>query len=102
MPLRARRPAIRRPGDGPQIRGRYDDGQRSEAKRPGSEETQGRQEQEEGSRRGARSLRAAAQVYGVDTDAVALKVKQEFAAREKAKKASKPEPKPALKAKRVP
>jgi ParB family chromosome partitioning protein len=50
---------------------------------------------------GGKTLRAAAQVYGIDTDAVALKVKQGFAAREKAKKASKPEPKPALKAKRV-
>jgi ParB family chromosome partitioning protein len=50
---------------------------------------------------GGKTLRAAAQVYGVDTDAVALKVKLEFAAKEKAKKASKPEPKPALKAKRV-
>ena len=46
-------------------------------------------------------LRAAAQVYGVDTDAVALKVKQEFAAKEKARKAAKPEPKPATKSKRA-
>lgn len=29
------------------------------------------------------TLRAAAQVYDIDTDAVALKVKQEFAAKEK-------------------
>ena len=50
---------------------------------------------------GGKTLRAAAQAYGVDTDAVALKVKQEFAAKEKAKKASKPEPKPAAKAKRA-
>ena len=46
-------------------------------------------------------LRAAAQVYGVDPDAVALKVKEEFAAKEKAKKTLKPEPKPAKKAKRA-
>jgi hypothetical protein len=32
---------------------------------------------------------------------VALKVKQEFAAKEKARKATKPEPKPAAKAKRA-
>jgi hypothetical protein len=32
---------------------------------------------------------------------VALKVKQEFAAKEKARKAAKPEPKPAVKAKRA-
>jgi ParB family chromosome partitioning protein len=50
---------------------------------------------------GGKMLRTGAQVYGVDTDAVALKVKQEFAAKEKAKKASKPEPKPALNAKKV-
>jgi ParB family chromosome partitioning protein len=37
----------------------------------------------------------------VITDAVALKVKQEFTAKEKAKKAAKPEPKPAAKAKRA-
>jgi ParB family transcriptional regulator, chromosome partitioning protein len=48
-----------------------------------------------------KKLRNAAQVYGVDTDAVALKVKQEFAAKEKARKASRPEPKPTAKAKRV-
>jgi ParB family transcriptional regulator, chromosome partitioning protein len=36
---------------------------------------------------GGKMLRAAAQVYGIDTDAVALKVKQEFAAKEKARKA---------------
>jgi len=50
---------------------------------------------------GGKTLRAAAQVYGVDTDAVALKVKQEFAAKEKAKKAVKPESKPVAKAKRA-
>ena len=36
-------------------------------------------------------LRDAATLYKVDTDAIALKVKQEFAAKEKAKKAPKPE-----------
>jgi ParB family chromosome partitioning protein len=50
---------------------------------------------------GGKTLRAAAHVYGVDTDAVALKVKQEFAAKERAKQAVKPEPKPAAKAKRA-
>jgi len=35
-------------------------------------------------------LREAAAAYKVDTDAIALKVKQEFAAKEKAKKAGKP------------
>jgi ParB family chromosome partitioning protein len=50
---------------------------------------------------GGKVLRAAAQAYGVDTDAVALKVKQEFAAKEKARKNAKPEPKPATKSKRA-
>ncbi len=50
---------------------------------------------------GGKTLRAAAMVYGVDTDAVALKVKQEFAAKEKARKATKPEMKPAAKPKRA-
>jgi ParB family transcriptional regulator, chromosome partitioning protein len=50
---------------------------------------------------GGKVLRAAAQAYGVDSDAVALRVKQEFAAKEKARKAAKPEPKPAAKAKRA-
>jgi ParB family chromosome partitioning protein len=50
---------------------------------------------------GGKKLRGAAQVYGVDTDAVALKVKQEFAAKEKARKATKPEMKPAAKPKRA-
>jgi ParB family chromosome partitioning protein len=43
-------------------------------------------------------LRAAAQVYKVDTDAIALKVKHEFAAKEKAKTEKKAEPKAATKA----
>ena len=42
---------------------------------------------------GGKTLRVAAQVYGIDTDAVALKVKQEFTAKDKARKAAKPEPK---------
>ncbi len=46
-------------------------------------------------------LRAAAQTYKVDTEAIALKVKQEFAAKDKTKKAAKPEPKPAVKAKKA-
>jgi ParB family chromosome partitioning protein len=50
---------------------------------------------------GGKVLRAAAQAYGVDTNAVALKVKQEFASKEKARKATKPEPKPAAKTKRA-
>jgi ParB family chromosome partitioning protein len=40
---------------------------------------------------GANALREAATVYKVDTDAIALKVKQEFAAKAKAKKQAKPE-----------
>ena len=48
-----------------------------------------------------KTLRAAAHVYGVDPDAVAMKVKEEFAAKEKAKKTLKPEPKPAKTAKRA-
>jgi ParB family transcriptional regulator, chromosome partitioning protein len=47
---------------------------------------------------GGKVLRSAAQAYKVDTDAVALKVKQEFAAKEKAKTEKKPQPKPAAKA----
>jgi hypothetical protein len=39
--------------------------------------------------------------YGVDTDAVALKVKQEFGAKEKARKAANPEAKGAPKSKQV-
>jgi ParB family chromosome partitioning protein len=46
-------------------------------------------------------LRAAAQVYGVDADAVTLKVKQDFPAKEKARKATKTEPKPGAKPKRA-
>ena len=46
---------------------------------------------------GGKTLRVAAQVYGIDTDAVALKVKQEFAAKDKARKSAKPEPKPPAK-----
>jgi ParB family chromosome partitioning protein len=47
---------------------------------------------------GGKVLRAAAQVYKVDTDAIALKVKQEFAAKEKARSQKRIEPKPASKA----
>ena len=47
---------------------------------------------------GGKVLRAAAQAYKVDTDALALKVKHEFAAKEKARSAAKIEPKPAAKA----
>jgi ParB family chromosome partitioning protein len=36
---------------------------------------------------GSKILRAAAQAYKVDTDAIALKVKQEFSAKDKARKA---------------
>jgi ParB family transcriptional regulator, chromosome partitioning protein len=50
---------------------------------------------------GGKTLRNAAQVYGVDIDAVALKVKHEFAAKEKARKAAKPEPRATAKAKRA-
>ena len=50
---------------------------------------------------GDKTLRAAAQVYGVDTEAIARKVKEEFAARDKAKNTSKPEPKPVAKAKQL-
>jgi len=50
---------------------------------------------------GGRVLRAAAQAYGIDTDAVALKVKQEFAAKEKARKGIKPHSKSASKPKRA-
>jgi len=46
---------------------------------------------------GGKTLRAAAQVYGIDTDAVALKVKQEFATKDKARKSARPEPKPPAK-----
>ena len=50
---------------------------------------------------GGKTLHAAAQVYGVDTEAVALKVKQEFAAKEKARKDPKVQMKPAAKPKRA-
>jgi len=45
-----------------------------------------------GRNNGTNALREAAKVYKVDTDAIALKVKQEFAAKEKTKKEAKPEP----------
>jgi ParB family chromosome partitioning protein len=44
---------------------------------------------------GGKTLRTAAQAYKVDTDAIALKVKQEFAAKEKARSQKRVEPKPA-------
>lgn len=50
---------------------------------------------------GGKMLRNAAQAYGVDTDAVALKVKQEFAAKDKARKSTKPETKSTAKTKRA-
>jgi ParB family chromosome partitioning protein len=50
---------------------------------------------------GGKTLRNAAQVYGVDTDALALKVKQEFAAKEKVRKATKPETKSTTRTKRA-
>jgi len=43
---------------------------------------------------GGKVLRAAAQAYKVDSDAIALKVKHEFAAKAKAKAVPKIEPKP--------
>jgi ParB family chromosome partitioning protein len=46
---------------------------------------------------GGKILRAAAQAYKVDPDAIALKVKHEFTAKEKARSAAKIEPKPAPK-----
>jgi ParB family chromosome partitioning protein len=46
---------------------------------------------------GGKVLRAASQAYKVDTDALALKVKHEFTAKEKARSAAKIEPKPAAK-----
>ena len=39
---------------------------------------------------GGKALRAAAQAYKVDTDAIALKVKQEFAVKEKSRGSKKP------------
>jgi ParB family chromosome partitioning protein len=47
---------------------------------------------------GGKTLRTAAQAYKVDTDAIALKVKQEFAAKEKVRSQKRVEPKPAAKA----
>jgi len=47
---------------------------------------------------GGKVLRNAAQVYKVDTDAIALKVKHEFSAKEKARSTQKIEPKPVPKA----
>jgi ParB family chromosome partitioning protein len=47
---------------------------------------------------GGKVLRAAAQVYRVDTDAIALKVKCDFAAKDKAKTDKKPQSKTATKA----
>ena len=43
---------------------------------------------------GGKILRAASLAYKVDTDAVALKVKHEFATKEKARSAAKIAPKP--------
>jgi ParB family chromosome partitioning protein len=46
-------------------------------------------------------LHDAAKVYKVDTDAIALRVKQEFAAKEKARKAVRREPRPTTKLKKA-
>ena len=46
---------------------------------------------------GGKVLKEAAEHYKVDTDAIALKVKQEFAAKEKARIANKSNPKPPAK-----
>jgi ParB family chromosome partitioning protein len=46
---------------------------------------------------GTNALRQAATTYKADTDAIALKVKQEFAAKEKSKKEPKPTSSPAVK-----
>ncbi len=50
---------------------------------------------------GGKVLRAAAQAYKVDTDAIALKVKQEFAAKEKARKEPQNPTKPVSKPKKA-
>ena len=50
---------------------------------------------------GGKVLRTAAQAYKVDTDAIALKVKHEFAAKAKAKPPQKAEAKPVAKAKKA-
>jgi ParB family transcriptional regulator, chromosome partitioning protein len=47
---------------------------------------------------GGKVLKEAAEHYKVDTDAIALKVKQEFAAKQKANAANKSDPKPLTKA----
>ena len=46
-------------------------------------------------------MKDAATLYKVDTEAIGQKVKQEFAAKAKAKKDPKPEAKPATKAKKA-
>jgi ParB family chromosome partitioning protein len=45
-------------------------------------------------------LRDAAAIYKVDTEAIGLEVKQEFAAKEKAKRASNPAPSAVVKTKK--
>lgn len=50
---------------------------------------------------GGKVLKTAAQAYNVDTDAIALKVKQEFTAKAKAKQPQKTEAKPAARAKKA-
>ena len=50
---------------------------------------------------GGKVLRATAQAYKVDTDAIALKVKQEFSAKEKARKAPQAAPRLPSKAKKA-
>jgi ParB family chromosome partitioning protein len=50
---------------------------------------------------GGKVLKAAAQAYNVNADAIGLKMKQEFTAREKAKQPQKVEAKPAVKAKKA-
>lgn len=50
---------------------------------------------------GGKTLRTAAQVYGVDIDSVSLKVKKEFAAKEKARKQIRREKQPTPKAKKA-
>jgi ParB family chromosome partitioning protein len=46
-------------------------------------------------------LRDAASIYKIDTNAIMLKIKQEFAAKEKAKKLGKPTPPVSVKTKKV-
>ncbi len=50
---------------------------------------------------GGKVIRAAAQAYKVDTDAIALKIKQEFSAKEKVRKAPQTTPKPVSKPKKA-